>query len=420
MSSTTTAVDSSPSSKRAKTSCGPAKRHPIESAADATVASPSPSPSPSATGTSKRKRSKNTKPIEIKDHPKQDQLPGWKLRTDTNPILHISPDRKIPFRNFKVAKTFADLVTSHGNEYDAFAIIEAEYRNKKRKNGRDLIYSVVSALPRDDARSRHQGIQPKKALEAVQVKVDDLPLESVEKILDKRSVGGRIEYLVHFANLSETEDAWVPKKRLDLKALRMANKFDKDAEVSKRKQGREGPDMNFLPSESAGAGTSPLMLNGEPVKVQVMADPGRIEKGCFLDEFAPGRVLMRSYDISAGSRAKRHSPKAECQQNGGTYTAVATRIIEQKSSGKQFGAKRKDAYVYYVLTKGGGLPDFSLQKELEKVADFRSLPPHKVPSRLEVRKGFSFMCYFFPVLFAVFPSTSSKMADYKLPLLLLD
>ena len=66
-----------------------------ESAADATVAAPS--PSPSATGTSKRKRSKNTKPIEIKDHPKKDQLPGWKLRTDTNPILHISPDRKIPF-----------------------------------------------------------------------------------------------------------------------------------------------------------------------------------------------------------------------------------------------------------------------------------------------------------------------------------
>ena len=94
------------------------------------------------------------------------------------------------------------------------------------------------------------------------MKVDDLPLESVEKILGKRSVGGRIEYLVHFANLSETEDAWIPKKKLDSKALRMATKFDKDAEASKRRQGREGPAMDFLPSESAGAGASPLMLNG--------------------------------------------------------------------------------------------------------------------------------------------------------------
>ena len=368
-----------------KTPPSPAPEKSGESAADATTTAPL--PSPSATG--KRKRIKNTRPIEIKDHPKKDQLPGWKLRTDTNPILHISPDRKIPFRNFKIAKTFADLVASHGDEHAAFDIIEAEYRNKKRKNGRDLIYSVVSALPRDDGRSRHKSIQPKKSLDDDQVKVDDLPLESVEKILGKRSVGGRIEYLVHFANLSETEDAWVPKKKFDSKALRMANKFDKDAEVSKRKQGREGPDMNFLPSESVGAGTSPLMLNDEPVKVQVMADPGRIEKGCFLDEFAPGRALMRSYDISAGSRAKRYSPKAECQQNGGTYTATATRVVEQKNTGRSFGGPRKkDAIVYYILTKGGGLPEFNLQKELENLADFKSLPAHKIPARLEVRMGF--------------------------------
>lgn len=388
MSSTTAVADASPSNKRAKTSCGPAKHHPIESAADATVAAPSPSPSPSATDTSKRKRSKNTKSIEIKDHPKKDQLPGWKLRTDCNPILHISPVRKIPFRNFKIAKTFAELVVSHGDEHAAFDVIETEYRNKKRKNGRDLIYSVVSALPRDDDRSRHQSIQPKKALDADQVKVDDLPLASTSKILGKRTIGSRIEYLVRFAGLPDVEDAYVPKKKLGSKALRMAKKFDKDAEVKKRRQDRGGPAIDFLPSESAGAGTSPLMLNGEPVKVQVMADPGRIEKGCFLDEFAPGRALMRSYDISAGGRAKRYSPKAECQQNGGTYTAVATRIIDQKASGRSFGPRKKDAYVYYVLTKDGGLPNFDLQKELEKVADFRSLPPHKIPARLEVRKGF--------------------------------
>ena len=331
--------------------------------------------------TTKRTKNKITKPITIKDHPK---LPGWKLRTDCNPVLHISPARKIPFRNFKIAFQFAELVTTHGDEYAAFEIIEKEYRNKKRKNGRDLIYSVVAALPRDDHRSRNKPIQPKKALEVQEVKVDDLPLDSIEKILDKRSVGSRIEYLVRFAGLPEEEDAWVPKRKLDSKALRMAKTFDDEALVKKRRKNRGGPEIDFLPSEAAGAGASPLMLNDEPVKVQVMADPGRIEKGCFLDEFAPGRVLMRSYDISDASRAKRYSPKAECQQNGGTYTAVATRIIDQKSSGNQFGLRKKDAYVYYILTKGGGLPDFDLQKELEKVADFSSLPPHKIPARLEV------------------------------------
>lgn len=50
--------------------------------------------------------------------------------------------------------------------------------------------------------------------------------------------------------------------------------------------------------------------------------------------------------------------------------------------------------MYYVLTKGGGLPDFDLQKELVKVADFSSLPSHKVPARLEVREDFLFTCYF--------------------------
>ena len=397
MSSTTTALDSSPSSKRAKTSCGPAKRHPIESAADATVAVPSPSPSPSpsaTTGTSKRKRSKNTKPIEIKDHPKQDQLPGWKLRTDCNPILHISPDRKIPFRNFKIAKTFAELVVSHGDEHAAFDIIEAEYRNKKRKNGRDLIYSVVSALPRDDDRSRHQSIQPKKALDADQVKVDDLPLASISKILGKRTIGSRIEYLVRFGGLPDVEDAYVPKKKLDSKALRMAKKFDKDAEVKKRRQDRGGPAIDFLLSEFEGACASSFIFNGQPVEAIVFADPGKIDKRCFLDVFSPGRRIMKaSYEVSYLKKASRHNPVAELQENGGTYTAVATRIIDQKSSGRSFGPRKKDAFVYYILTKGGGLPDFNLQKELEKVADFHSLSPHKVPARLEVRDGFSFTCH---------------------------
>jgi hypothetical protein len=137
-----------------------ARCHIVESPKSVARVPPTPTltaPSPSASAAGKRKRS--TKPIVIQDHPKQDRLPGWKLRTDSNPVLHISPVRKIPFRNCKVAMRFAQLVTAHaGDEWAAFDIIEAEYRNRKRKNGRDLIYSVVSALPRDDCRCRNNPI----------------------------------------------------------------------------------------------------------------------------------------------------------------------------------------------------------------------------------------------------------------------
>lgn len=47
---------------------------------------------------------------------------------------------------------------------------------------------------------------------------------------------------------------------------------------------------------------------------------------------------------------------------------------------------KKNACVYYVLTKGGGLPEFNLQGELEKIADFKSLASYQIPARLEVNE----------------------------------
>lgn len=308
-------------------------------------------------------------------YPKQDKLPGWKICSKVNPVLYVSPVRKIPFRSLKQAAAFAELVRVKGDEYASFKIIEEEYRCKKRANGRDLIYSVVASLPEDDRRRRGRPIQP-------------------TSILGKRSDGGRLEYLIQFESGTPIEDAWVAKQQLSPKAKKMAKEFDIAEKIKKR----EGPALEFLPSEFADPGTSPLVLNGGPVKMQVMAIPGKVATRCFLDSFAPGRFVTMSYDISNARHANKYRPEAEIHQNGGTYTAVCTRVVDQKTSGgRNFGPKRKEAHVYYILTKGGGKADINLQKLLEDVADWKSEPAVKIPARLEVRNLFplfEFPCNF--------------------------
>ena len=314
-------------------------------------------------------------------YPKQDELPGWKLHTEVNPVLYISPGRNIPFRSLKQARAFAELARSNnGDEHVAFDLLEAKFRKKTRKNGRDVIFSIVAALPEDDPRRRNR---PKKALSVVGV------------LGRRRLVQGRLEYLLRFAGstCSSHEDAWVPKSRLDSKASKLVKAYD----LAEKIKNREGPALEFLPSGFADPGTSPLVLNGGPVKMHVMAIPGKCQNRCFLDAFAPGRVFMIMYDISQKTYCKKYRPAGVIYQNGGTYTAVATRVVDQKtSSGRNFGPKRKEAHVYYVLTKGGSLPDFDLLSQLEKVANFATLPPHKIPARLEVRiESLSSFCVFF-------------------------
>ena len=313
-------------------------------------------------------------------YPKQDKLPGWKICSKVNPVLYVSPVRKIPFRSLKQAAAFAELVRVKGDEYASFKIIEEEYRCKKRANGRDLIYSVVASLPEDDRWRRGRPIQP-------------------TSILGKRSDGGRLEYLIQFESGAPIEDAWVAKQQLGPEAKKMAKNFDIAEKIKKR----EGPALEFLPSEFADPGTSPLVLNGGPVKMQVMAIP-RVDKRCALDLLAKGRFIIFSYDISNARYANKYRPEAEIHQNGGTYTAVCTRVVDEKTSGgRNFGPKRKEAHVFYILTKGGGKADINLQKLLEDVADWKSEPAVKIPARLEVRNLFPI--YFranFPFIIIIF------------------
>lgn len=170
------------------------------------------------------------------------------------------------------------------------------------------------------------------------------------------------------------------KKRSGSKAL-------KDAKKNEQQQERTGPSLEILPSKGVSVGTSPLVVNGGPVALIVMADPGKVDGRCFLDEFAPGRTMKFSFDITHSSKASSYNPEADFQLNGGTYTALATRYNEEGSARSSYvWSQKKIACVYYILTKGGGLPEFNLQGELEKVADFKSLAPHQIPARLEVNE----------------------------------
>lgn len=126
------------------------------------------------------------------------------------------------------------------------------------------------------------------------------------------------------------------------------------------------------------------MVNGGPVALIVMAYPGKVDGRCFLDEFAPGRTMKFSFDITHSSRASSYNPEAEFQLNGGTYTALATRLVGEGARSSHVWSQKKNACVYYVLTKGGGLPEFNLQGELEKIADFKSLASYQIPARLEL------------------------------------
>ena len=186
---------------------------------------------------------------------------------------------------------------------------------------------------------------------------------------------------------NESEADQMEKKRAVSKALKVAKKFDKDAKKDEHQQERTGPSLEILPSKGVSVGTSPLVVNGGPVALIVMADSGKVDGRCFLDEFAPGRTMKFSFDITHSSRASSYNPEAEFQLNGGTYTALATRYNEEGSARSSYvWSQKKIACVYYILTKGGGLPEFNLQEELEKVADFKSVAPHQIPARLEVNE----------------------------------
>ena len=195
-------------------------------------------------------------------------------------------------------------------------------------------------------------------------------------------------------NTSKTNQA--VRRRPNSNALKVVKKLDDDANINEQNQGRKGPSLEILPSTGTGNGTSPLVVNGGSVALIVMADPGKVEGRCFLDEFAPGRSIKFSFDVTHHSRATNYNPKTEFQLNGGTYTALATRLVEEGGArSSHVWSQKKSARVSYILTKGGGLPEFNLQKELEKVADFKSLKPHQIPARLEVNeRALSFMSAF--------------------------
>jgi hypothetical protein len=71
------------------------------------------------------------------------------------------------------------------------------------------------------------------------------------------------------------------------------------------------------------------------------------------------------------------------QHEGKTFSLVATKGRRDKS-GKYAYVRQTEIEFKYVATGGVDVPAWDPQDALEKIADFQSLPPHKVPSRLEL------------------------------------
>jgi hypothetical protein len=104
----------------------------------------------------------------------------------------------------------------------------------------------------------------------------------------------------------------------------------------------------------------------------------------FLSLWARGIELTISYQIMSGMEIILE-PKREFNVKRLTYLLVAMKLHTENGGG--YGgagrwAKKETIVLTYLATKGPGLDEWNLQKELSKIADFRSLAPNKAIARL--------------------------------------
>jgi hypothetical protein len=135
----------------------------------------------------------------------------------------------------------------------------------------------------------------------------------------------------------------------------------------------------FSPSSPFSGHTNmPLQINGG-VPLQIVVRPDEKPKSrSFISIWAEGRELSLAYSLSGS-----HSPQREFTHNRRAYSLVARKVHQEKTSIHGF-ANKKNVDLIYVATKGPGLSEWNLQKELEKIADFRSLAPEKAVARFDL------------------------------------
>jgi len=120
--------------------------------------------------------------------------------------------------------------------------------------------------------------------------------------------------------------------------------------------------------------------NGGYVREETMRMRSRKDEKTlsYLAWWANNRIRQRRYDITD---TKAEKPTNEFQDGETTYTLACSKMMDSKGKGS-FGQK-KTIRLTYLATKYPDEIDWDIQKELEAIANFRSLTPGKAVARLE-------------------------------------
>jgi len=339
-----------------------------------------------------------------------DLPPGWKMAPSRRGFkgegdkIFISPSLKLRFRARLRMEEFVVVISEEGgNEERAWEKYKQRYGNRIRSYVHGQVFKPqhVVALTRparshativshsnDDA----PGVRVKKSSASSIAKDNDATEEEdghdyweVEMILDRRKRNSRHEYLVRWKGCSEEQDTWEPLRNLSHEAQEeVKEKFGKKRKVAphkkkskKKKKRKLNPVIPFQESPFVDA-PPPAEVNGGTVEGYIMATRKTAPETNFLSIWANNRVIFCQYDLSR-DLSGFNPQKTFTDLGGQTYCLVAQKIHEPASRAKM-QTKKSLASLYYLAKSGRR----SLQSELEKIADFASLPPHKIVSRLEL------------------------------------
>lgn len=137
-------------------------------------------------------------------------------------------------------------------------------------------------------------------------------------------------------------------------------------------------------------GSVPLSFGGlRPVSVKVEGEGSPEPQQSFLTMlFDQSRVFPIVRKISgAVKQANFKKIDSKFSHCGVEYTLLATTVHKDQGAFSKYGKTRYAEY-YYIATSGGGVDPIDLQRELERIADFGSIPSvGKLASRLELLRS---------------------------------
>jgi hypothetical protein len=205
---------------------------------------------------------------------------------------------------------------------------------------------------------------------------------AVEKVLDYDKAKNK--YLIRWQGCTEEDDSWEPRSNLDPSIWKEAGNVRERVLTEQREQ--ESPlELNQSSpfAESTGMLVQKMKL---PVQQYIVGGGNMEETYNFLRLFVQGQPILNiTFRFSASKFDNEFKPQVELVENGITYALVVSKTPRDKNKCVSRPWARKEEIDFkYVAIRGPGLAQWNPKKELEKVADFQSVPTHKVPARLEL------------------------------------